>query len=240
VPTEYDYIDIIGSNHENFRNLTEKKINAYYHLQELKTLKNLLLKINFNDYDNVIDLGTSYGAWCSDYKQLGFRTVTGIEISPERAKIAEKRGYDKVHVCNASKMPFEDSSRNCIVSNDVLVHVINDSDKLKIFKEVKRVLKKNGVFIFGFANAFGNGFKSDTTVEYCRFNTTKTITGLIKESGLKIEYVVPSYFTIPRIAASPIVASFSTKIIFPLLDLLLSKMKDLNHSKVNYVVTRKD
>ena len=126
-----------------------------------------------------------------------------------------------------------------IISNDVLVHVLQDLDKLKIFKEVKRVLKNGGIFIFNFANANGNGFKNDTTKEYCRWNTTQTMSSLINESELNTKFIMPSYYAIPRIGAHPKVVSFSTRIIFPILDLFLQTSKNLDLSKVIYFGVRK-
>ena len=239
--TEYDNIDIIGITHENYKDLAEKHILQYYHKQEVNTVSNLLKKMHLKDFEKVVDLGTSIGVWYNDYKNLSFKKVVGIDISSERAKEAKKRGYDEVHVCNAYDLPFEDESQNCIISNDVLVHVLQDSDKLKIFEEIRRVLKHNGIFIFNFANAYAFGFKSDT---YCgeteRFNIPETMINLLKKSGLKLEYVMPSYYIIPRIGAHPRVALFSSKLIFPFIDFILRKSKNLHLAKVIYLGARKE
>jgi len=47
-------------------------------------------------------------------------------------------------------LPFEDNSIECIISNNVLVYVLQDDDKIRIFNEIKRVLKKDGLLIFNF------------------------------------------------------------------------------------------
>lgn len=239
--TEYDNIDIIGRTHKTYKDLSEKRILQYYHKQEVNTVSNLLKKMHYQDFEKVVDLGTSIGVWYDDYKNLTFRKVIGIDISSERAKEAKKRGYDEVHVCNAYDLPFENESQSCIVSNDVLVHVLQDSDKLKIFEEVRRVLKKDGIFIFNFANAYGFGYKLDT---YCgeteRLNIPETMINLIKESGLKLEYIVPSYYTIPRVGAHPRFASFSSKLIFPFIDFILRKSQNLHLAKVIYLGVRKN
>ena len=122
----------------------------------------------------------------------------------------------------------------------VLVHVLQDSDKLKIFEEVKRVLKPNGIFIFNFANASGFGFKTDTDCGKTeRLNIPETMINLVKDSGLKLEYIVPSYYTLPRIGAHPRFASISSKIFFPFIDSILKQFKNLNLAKVIYVGARK-
>ena len=192
-----------------------------------------------NNYESVLDLGTSIGTWYTDYRNFGFKKIIGIDISKERAEIAKKRGYDEVHVCNAYDLPFENETKNCVISNDVLVHVLQDSDKSKIFKEIKRVLKKNGIFIFNFANASGHGYQTDTTEKYCRWVTFTTIKNLLNDSKMKTEYVLPSYYAIPRIGAYSQLVNLSTKIIFPTIDYFLKRADNISMSKVVYVGVRK-
>jgi len=237
--TEYDNIDIIGVTHEIHDNETDRIMNGYYHRQEVSTVKSLLLKIKNLSYDKVLDLGCSIGTWYDDYKKFGFQKIIGIDISKERAMKARERGYDEIHVCNAYELPFDDRSMNCIISNDVLVHVLQDSDKLKIFKEVKRVLADDGIFIFNIANAGGFGFSNDTTVEYCRMNKWQTVSELVKQSGLYLESIVPSYYTIPRIGANPKFVKASAKYIFPYVDAILKKMNNLESAKVVYFTVKK-
>jgi len=239
--TEYDNIDVIGITHETYKDKTEKQLLQYYQKQEVNTVSYLLKKMNLQDFEQVIDLGTSVGVWYNDFKKLTFKKVIGVDISSKRANEAKKRGYDEVHVCNAYDLPFENESQSCVVSNNVLVHVLQDSDKLKIFEEVKRVLKPTGIFIFNFANASGFGFNSDTDCGKTeRMNIPETMINLVKESGLKLEYIVPSYYTFPRIGAHPRFALISSKIIFPFLDSILRQFNKLNHAKVIYVGVRKN
>jgi len=238
MPTEYDNIDIIGTTHEISKDNTEKRLNAYYHKQEVKTLKNILKKMNVNDFESVIDLGCSIGTWYKDFKNYGFKKIIGIDISKERAEIAKKRGYNEVHVCNAYELPFNANSKSCVISNDVLIHVLQDDDKLRIFKEVKRILKKDGIFIFNIANANGFGYDEDTTVNYCRYNTKETITKLIQDAGFKNEFILPSYYTIPLIGAHPYLALLFTSILFPFVDAFFKKMNKINSAQVIYFGTR--
>jgi len=70
-------------------------------------------------------------------------------------------------------------------------------------QKILNMFKKEGIFIFNIANANGYGYDVDITVNYCRYNTTKTITKLIQDEGFKIEFILPSYYTIPLIGAHP-------------------------------------
>jgi len=237
--TEYNNVKNIGRTYESYDSPTEKLMHQYYHSQETKTVAKLLKKMNNKNFETLLDLGSSHGYWYKNYKKMGFKKLVGIDISPERVKQAKQRGYDEVHSCNAYDLPFDDESFSCVISNNVLVHVLQDSDKLKIFNEIKRVLKKNGIFIFSIANASGYGFKTDTTRKTSRMNTPKTIQNLLDSSDLKTEYIMPSFYTYPRVGAHPFFASFSTKIIFPITDCLLRIMKNLSIVKVLYYGVRK-
>lgn len=240
MPTEYDYIDIIGRTHETYRHKTDQIMNSYYHKSEVSTVSNLLKLFPSLNKDQVVDVGTSVGVWLNDYKSFGFEKVVGIDISEDRAKKAKERGYDEVHICNAYETPFQNNSQNCMVSNDVLVHVLQDSDKLKIFKEIYRVLDKNGIFIFNIANANAFGYSNDTSKGYSSYNTVDTIKKLLSEAQLKIKKITPSYFVYPRIGANPKVVSFSTKLVFPITDYLLTNSNNLKKAKTVYFCAFKE
>ena len=71
---------------------------------------------------------------------------TGIELDPYDALLAEKRGlYDKVHLCPAEQMPFEDDAFTVVFSNCVIEHV-HDLDA--VLAQVARVLQPGGRFLF--------------------------------------------------------------------------------------------
>ncbi len=237
--SEYNNVKNIGRTYESYDSPTEKLMHQYYHRQEVKTVSKLLKKMNNKNFETLVDLGSSHGFWYQNYRKMGFKKLIGIDISPERVQQAKQRGYDEVYSCNAYDLPFDNDSQNCVISNNVLVHVLQDSDKLKIFSEVKRVLRKNGIFIFSIANASGYGFKTDTARKTSRMNTPLTIQNLLDSSGLIVEHVMPSFYTFPRVGAHPSLASFSTKIVFPITDILLRSRKNLSIVKVLYFGVRK-
>ena len=208
--------------------------------QRKKKLQDRIKITSSDSYEKrLIDLGCSEGGWLHDYKQMTFKKIIGIDISKERSSIAKKRGYDKTHVCNAYELPFDDSSESCIISNGMIVHVLQDSDRFKIFKEVKRVLKKDGIFIFDFTNAFAHGYSQDVTIRYCRYTTLDTIKKMVYESGLKIEHIMPSYYTIPRLGAKKELINISTKLIFPFTNYVLKKSNNLSLAKTIYLAIKK-
>jgi len=236
--TEYDFIEKIGGTYETAEPEV-KKINCYFHGRQVKTVLDLLKKMKLNNYERIIDLGCSDGGWFEDYQKMKFQKIIGIDISSERAEKAKKRGYFETFATNSYELPFENDSESCIICNGMIVHVLQDSDRLKIFKEVKRVLKNNGIFIFNFTNARAKGFETDKTLEYTRHTIIETITDLVKKSGLEIEHITPCYYIFPKMAANKKMITVSTKIIFPITNLILNKLKNLRRSEVIYLGIRK-
>jgi len=121
----------------------------------------------------------------------------------------------------------------------MIVHVLQDSDRLKIFKEVKRVLKNKGIFIFNFTNSKAKGSDTDRTLEYTKHSTIETIIDLVKKSGLEIEHIKPCFYIFPKIGAHKKISSISTTIVFPITNFILNKLKNLRLSEVIYLGVRK-
>ena len=145
--------------------------------------------------------------------------------------------YDEIYCCNGSNLPFKDGSVECIISNNVLIHVLQNSDKIKIFKEVKRVLSKNGIYLFSFTPLKGLWKKPP---EYVCPVSVKDMQNLVSSGGLKINKMYPCYFMTPWRGSYPQFVNFSRKIVYPITDKILKKIGDLDKAQVNYCLTSKD
>lgn len=105
-----------------------------------------------NDEDikdkDVLNIGCGFG-WCElNFLSRGVNQVAGIEISEEDLKTARENIVDeKVKFCvgSAIDLPFSDQSFDTVVSWEVIEHIPKDT-KNKMFSEVQRVLKKDGIF----------------------------------------------------------------------------------------------
>lgn len=96
---------------------------------------------------SILDCGCGRGGYVMALRELGADAV-GIEFLEEKVKDARKLGIPEafVKVGDATKMPFEDSSFDALIFNEVLEHVPNDSLALQ---EAYRVLKPGGkVLVF--------------------------------------------------------------------------------------------
>jgi len=104
-----------------------------------------LLKLTGNKFERpILDLGCGFGEFAGVfYDNL---VECGIDVSREDLIVAaKKKKFRDLVWADARKMPFHDESFSTVLSISVLEH-IKDVDK--VFKEVYRVLKKDGLFIF--------------------------------------------------------------------------------------------
>jgi ArsR family transcriptional regulator len=99
--------------------------------------------------ETVLDLGSGAGFDCFLAAKKVGKTgkVIGVDMTEEMVKRArenaKKQGYDNVEfkLGDIEDLPIEDNSIDVVISNCV---VNLTPDKLKVFKEVYRVLKKGG------------------------------------------------------------------------------------------------
>lgn len=97
----------------------------------------------------ILDLGCGTGRYAETLKKRGAK-VWGMDLSMKMVDIARKE-VDGVEFVQGSvyKMPYKSGFFDIVVSG-LAVHYFKDLEKA--FKEVKRVLKKNGLFIFSTGN----------------------------------------------------------------------------------------
>jgi len=100
--------------------------------------------------DSLLDLGCWDGGNTAIYgKKVHAKSLFGIEIEKNKAKIASKKGV-KVKISNLNnRFPFKDNSMDVVVAN----HVIEHLTQTELFiKEIYRVLKKNGYAVIATPN----------------------------------------------------------------------------------------
>ncbi len=97
----------------------------------------------------VLDLGCGPGIYAKILKRRG-AIVHGIDISSKEIEIARRhaKGVD-FRVGSVYKLPYKQHSFDFVVAALVIEH-FGDTDKA--FKEIRRMLKKDGVFVFSIIN----------------------------------------------------------------------------------------
>lgn len=100
---------------------------------------------------SILDVGAGFGRLADEY--AAFRRVTLLDASTVLLDAARERyGADERFAIvegEAAHLPFPDESFDAAVSVRVLVNV---HDPLPVFREVHRVLRPGGSFVFEFAN----------------------------------------------------------------------------------------
>jgi len=150
----------------------------------------------------VLDLGAGAGI----VSQMNFRglpaQMCGVDLDP---RVIENPMLDEGRVANVAGIPYEDSCFDVVFSDNVLEHLENP---LQVFREVARVLKPGGVFLFKtpnkyhymptiarltphvfhqFVNRLRGRAEVDTFPTLYRANTRSDVTRLAIEAGMRVE-----------------------------------------------------
>lgn len=97
----------------------------------------------------ILDLGCGPGFHTKYLIKRGAK-VKGIDFSKELINFARKENPSvEFTICNAEKLPYKNNEFDFVLSSLVMGHVKNWD---KVLKEVKRVLKSNGLFVFSIRN----------------------------------------------------------------------------------------
>lgn len=106
-----------------------------------------LLKLKTNE--RVLDVGCGEGIF-TNYLAKTNNLVSGVDISTRNLSVAKASAHQLGCSVNyvqsdAAKMPFRNSSFDKVFSISTIEHI---SDDMSTFKEINRVLKPGGVFVF--------------------------------------------------------------------------------------------
>ncbi len=120
------------------------KDNIYNALYDRPSLLSLIDSEKFN---SCLDMGCGPGAYFESLKKF-CKHITAIDLSAEFIEmISAKFPEIKSYVCNiAEGLKEERKSSFDLVISPLTIHYVEDLDRL--FAEVNRVLKENGVFAF--------------------------------------------------------------------------------------------
>lgn len=118
-----------------------------------KTVEFMAGKINIiNKPYKVLDLGAGYGGsarYLAEKFECEVDCLNISEVQNKKNRLKNKAlglaDKVRVHHGNFEKIPFENNSYDCVWSQDSILHSKN---KDVVFKEVSRVLKPDGEFIF--------------------------------------------------------------------------------------------
>jgi SAM-dependent methyltransferase len=90
----------------------------------------------------ILDAGCGSGRNMIELNRHG--TVTGVELSPASASLAQERNAGEVLTCSVLDMPFAEDSFDLAVSLDVIEHL---DDDLAALRELRRVVAPGGALL---------------------------------------------------------------------------------------------
>jgi SAM-dependent methyltransferase len=100
--------------------------------------------LNHKSRGHLLDVGCSTGLFLHGMQQYSNWELTGVEINPFAAEIAQKQHNLDIHVGTLEQAQFSDKSFDAITLWDVFEHLHNPSGSLI---EIHRVLKDDGILI---------------------------------------------------------------------------------------------
>lgn len=100
-----------------------------------------LSRSGVTDKAKILDTGTSAGTNLRMLKELGFRQVTGLDMSEDAIAFCAAKGLGPVERGDICAMPFADKSFDVVLATDIVEHV--EDDKLAL-REITRVLRPGG------------------------------------------------------------------------------------------------
>lgn len=139
----------------------------------------------------VLDWGCGSGIYLKKLKGK-CKVIKGFDISPEMVKIAKRINPDvEIKIGSGTKIPFNEKFD--VVFASLAIHYLKDLNKT--FKEVRRVLKDGGIFIFSTGNIItkagktlyvrGRKYKVLGKVDY--FNLYRSDNVYTTKSGKKVK-----------------------------------------------------
>ena len=133
---------------EAYHNMRTKENPQGWFYNEMLEMPSTLILLGNVRGKKILDFGCGTGIYVKLLTKKGAK-VKGFDISKEMLNIAKKENPKlNLRLGSGNNIPFKDKFD--IILSSLVVHYLKDWDKM--FKEVGKVLKKGGYFIFSIGN----------------------------------------------------------------------------------------
>lgn len=136
----------------------------------------------FNRKGKCLDLGCGIGQYSKELMSYGYE-VTSSDISDIALKKVKEFNSNVIKLDMKEKLPFSDNEFDLVFAN-LSIHYFSDKDTKKLMLEIKRILKKDGLFIGSVNGLEGYEKIKETAIEIEKhywFNKNKYIRLFDKE-----------------------------------------------------------
>jgi ubiquinone/menaquinone biosynthesis C-methylase UbiE len=114
--------------------------------QEIQKFKRRLIKVGAEGWPReaaIVELFCGRGNGLEALALLGFRRLEGVDLSPRL--LTQYKGHGTCYVADCRKLPFDDSSKDILIVQGGLHHLVNLSVDLdQVLCEARRVLRPGG------------------------------------------------------------------------------------------------
>jgi ubiquinone/menaquinone biosynthesis C-methylase UbiE len=193
--------NLLGAEYYNTRKYKSGGSYFYNELLEFPTTSRLIGEVKGKD---ILDLGCGPGIHSKKLSDKGAK-IKGIDISKELIEIAKKEAPKAgFKIGDINKLPYRDAEFDIVFASLVMGH-LKEWDK--VLSEVKRVLRKNGFFVFSIYNPVTEKFvktrwffkKFRILKGYFKEGLKKTVWKNNKKTVAKIVHYHKTYGTIIRL-----------------------------------------
>lgn len=131
-----------------------------------------------------LDVGCGGGGNTAVLRDLGWR-VTGLEYSPEAARLARSRGLPILRG-DARRLPVADASHDLVISTDMWEHIDDDA---AVAAETARVLRPGGELLVAVPCSMALWSGHDVALGHVRRYERAELLALIASVGLQVHDV---------------------------------------------------
>ena len=171
-----------------YKDLYELEDIHWWHKAKRELVTSFLKKYLLDKNEKILDVGCGTGKNLEEFSKYG--KVWGLDNSPEAIAFCKKRGFKNLNLGNIEKMPYKKEFFDVVSALDVLEHV----DDLRALKEIRRILKKEGILIITVPAFDWLWSKWDEVLFHKRRYTEKSLSMALKKSGFRIINISYVYF----------------------------------------------
>ena len=156
-----------------------ESIHWWYQIRKSILTKNVL---KMGKLEHILDLGSATGGNTLALQELGYK-VTSVEYSDTGVQIQVSKGISVIQA-DARSLPFSEDSFDLVICLDVIEHIFEEQ---AVVKEIARVLKDRGKFIFTVPEGKKLWSSHDVAVSHVKRYEKKEFSELIQSAGLRVD-----------------------------------------------------